>query len=140
MIYPDRTQRPRVVLADDQVELFDGIRRLLEPQFEVIGTAPDGPSVLLIGKNLKPDVFVLDISMPPMGGIEAARRLRQQDPEAKIVFLSMHQEPDLVEQALSTGASGYVLKIAARSELVIALNEVLAGRFFISSHLRPQSD
>jgi DNA-binding NarL/FixJ family response regulator len=124
------------VLADDHAELLDGLRRLLEPQFEVVGTAQDGQAVISVAKDLKPDVLVLDISMPRVSGIEAARRLRQQDPAAKIVFLTMHQDPALVEQALDAGASGYVLKVAARTELVIALNEVLAGRSFVSSRLR----
>jgi DNA-binding NarL/FixJ family response regulator len=124
------------VLADDHTELFEGLRRLLEPQFNVVGTAEDGQSVLAVAKNLKPDLLVLDISMPPVNGIEAARKLRQQDPSAKIVFLSMHQDPVLVEQALSTGALGYVLKVAARSDLVVALKEALEGRSFISSRLR----
>jgi DNA-binding NarL/FixJ family response regulator len=128
--------RPRVVLADDHAELLDGLRRLLEPQFEVVGTAQDGQAVIAVANDLKPDVLILDISMPRVSGIEAARKLRQQDPAAKIVFLTMHQDPALVEQALDTGASGYVLKVAARTELVTAINEVLAGRSFISSRLR----
>lgn len=124
------------MLADDHAELFDSLRRLLEPQFEVVGTVEDGQSALTAAKDLKPDVVVLDISMPHVSGIEAARRLRQEDPTAKIVFLSMHQDAALVEQALSTGAAGYVLKVAARSDLVVALNEVLAGRSFVSARLR----
>jgi DNA-binding NarL/FixJ family response regulator len=131
--------RPRVVLADDHAELLDGLRRLLEPQFEVVGTAQDGQAVIAVANDLKPDVLILDISMPRVSGIEAARKLRQQDPAAKIVFLTMHQDPALVEQALDTGASGYVLKVAARTELVTAINEVLAGRSFISSRLRHMS-
>jgi DNA-binding NarL/FixJ family response regulator len=128
------------VLADDHAELLDGLRRLLEPQFDVVGTAEDGQSVLSVAQDLKPDVLVLDISMPRVSGIEAARRLRRQDPTAKIVFLTMHQDPALVDQALRTGAAGYVLKVAARSELVIALREVLAGRSFVSSRLRQHPD
>jgi DNA-binding NarL/FixJ family response regulator len=129
-----------VVLADDQADLFDEIRRLLEPQFDVVATAQDGLSALSLAKDLKPDVLVLDISMPRVSGIEAARKLRQQDPTAKIVFLTMHQDPDIVQAAFKTGASGYVLKMAARSELVVALKEVLAGRSFVSSRLRQQTD
>ena len=136
----ERRHRPRVVLADDNIELFDGLRRLLEPQFDVIGTVQDGHAALSVANDLKPDVWVLDISMPRVGGIEAASKLRQKDPSAKIVFLTMHQDPALVEQALSTGASGYVLKILAHSELVVALKEVLAGRTFVSSRLRQQAD
>jgi DNA-binding NarL/FixJ family response regulator len=133
----ETTHKPRVVLADDHAELFDGLRRLLEPQFEVVGTAEDGQAVLAVARDLKPDVLVLDISMPRVSGIEAARKLRLQDPTARIVFLTMHQDPALVEQALSTGALGYVLKVAARSELVLALKEALAGRSFVSSRVRP---
>jgi DNA-binding NarL/FixJ family response regulator len=129
-----------VVLADDQADLFDEIRRLLEPQFDVVATAQDGLSALSLAKDLKPDVLVLDISMPRVSGIEAARKLRQQDPTAKIVFLTMHQDPDIVQAAFKTGALGYVLKMAARSELVVALKEVLAGRSFVSSRLRQQTD
>ena len=129
-----------MVLADDQADLFDEIRRLLEPQFDVVGTAQDGQSALALAKDLKPDVLVLDISMPRVSGIEAARKLRQQDPTAKIVFLTMHQDPDIVQAAFKTGALGYVLKMAARSELLLALEEVLAGRSFVSSRLRQQTD
>lgn len=125
-----------MVLADDHTELLDSLRRLLEPQFEVVGTAQDGQSALVAAEDLKPDVMVLDISMPHVSGIEAARKLRQKEPAPKIVFLSMHQEPDIVRQALSTGASGYVLKVAARSELAVAVGEALAGRSYISSRLR----
>lgn len=124
------------MLADDHAELLEGLRRLLEPQFDVVGTAQDGQAVIAVARDLKPDVLVLDISMPRFSGIEAARKLRLEDPDAKIVFLTMHQDPALVEQALDTGALGYVLKVAARTELVIALNEVLAGRSFISHRLR----
>jgi DNA-binding NarL/FixJ family response regulator len=125
-----------VVLADDHTELFDSLRRLLEPQFEVVGTAHDGQAALVAAEDLKPDVVVLDISMPRVSGIEAARMLRAKNPSPKIVFLSMHQDPDIVRHALSSGASGYVLKAAARSDLAMAVGEALAGRSFISSRLR----
>lgn len=128
------------MLADDHAELFDSLRRLLEPQFEVVGTAEDGQAALVAAEDLKPDVMVLDISMPNVSGIEAARQLHQWTSAPKIVFLTMHQDPALVEQALSVGASGYVLKVAARSELAVAVNEVLAGRSFVSSRLRRDRD
>lgn len=137
--FDDMRSGPRVVLVDDDAELLDAVRRLLESHFDIVGTAQDSQSALAAAKDLEPDLLVMDITMPSVGGIETARRLLQQNSSARIVFLTMHQDPALLEQALSTGALGYVLKVEARTELVTALNEVLAGRTFVSSAMRRQA-
>jgi len=121
-----------VVLVDDHVEVFDGLRRLLEPEFEVVATARDGEEMLEIARTVQPDVLVVDISMPKVSGIEAARRLRNQNPAIKIVFLTMHQDAALVQQGLAAGALGYVLKVCARTDLVLALQRALQGERFVS--------
>ena len=121
-----------MVLVDDHVEVFDGLRRLLEPEFEVVATARDGEEMLEIARTVQPDVLVVDISMPKVSGIEAARRLRNQNPAIKIVFLTMHQDAALVQQGLAAGALGYVLKVCARTDLVLALQRALQGERFVS--------
>jgi DNA-binding NarL/FixJ family response regulator len=125
-----------VILADDHTELLDALRRLLEPDFEVVASVKNGASLLRAVKTFQPDLAVVDISMPELSGIEAAERLRKTNPGTKIVFLTMHQDAALARRALRTGALGYVLKVRAHSELVAALREALHQRCFISSLLR----
>ena len=111
------------------------LRQLLEPHFDVVATVDNGASLVQTVKALEPDLAVVDISMPKMGGIEAAERLRGATP-TKLVFLSMHQESAIVKRALGTGAFGYVLKRGVLSELVAALQEALHKRRFVSFPLR----
>jgi DNA-binding NarL/FixJ family response regulator len=98
----------------------------------VIGTAIDGRQALDAAKRLKPDVLVLDISMPVMGGIETARCLKEAGVKTRIVFLTVHDDPDFAREALEAGALGYVIKPRIASDLMIAINEVYAGRSFVS--------
>jgi DNA-binding NarL/FixJ family response regulator len=121
-----------VLLADDHADVFDGLRRLIEPDFEVVATAEDGEEMLRIARIHQPDLLVVDISMPKISGIEAAKRLRKENSQARIVFLTMHQDAALVQQGLATGALGYVLKICARTDLVPALWRALQGERFVS--------
>ncbi len=127
--------RPRVILVDDHAELFDGLRRLLEPAFDIVGTVNDGEEMLKIASTLQPDLLVVDISIPKVSGIEATKRLKKDDPSAKIVFLTMHQDAALVQQGLAAGALGYVLKVCARTDLVPALQRALHGERFVSPAL-----
>lgn len=124
--------RPRLLLADDHTLLLDGIRLLLEPEFEWLGSAADGQELLSIAEKLKPDVVLLDISMPVLNGIDAARQLRKLVPSARLVFLTMHADPDYVVEAFRAGAVGYLLKRAAASELLTALHEVMKGHIYVS--------
>ncbi|HUS05078.1 MAG TPA: response regulator transcription factor [Bryobacteraceae bacterium] len=125
-------QRPRVLLADDHTLVAEGISRLLEDEFELIGIADNGRHVLETAKRLAPEVVILDISMPQMNGIEAARQLRTLLPETKIVFLTMHSDRVYVSEALRAGAMGYLLKKSAATELVHAIRTVLAGEVYLT--------
>jgi DNA-binding NarL/FixJ family response regulator len=122
----------RLLLADDHKNFLAVATRLLETAFEVVTTVGDGQSVIDEAARLAPDVLVLDISMPGLSGIEAARRLKAAGSRAKIVFLTTHQDPDCVRDALAAGALGYVVKSRLASDLLPALREALAGRSFVS--------
>jgi DNA-binding NarL/FixJ family response regulator len=124
--------RPRLLLADDHTLLLEGIRLMLEPEFELVGSVGDGHSLLAAAKTLKPDIILLDISMPVLNGIDAARQLRKLLPSAKLIFLTMHADSDYVSEAFRAGAMGYLLKRAAASELKIAIREVMKGHHYVS--------
>jgi DNA-binding NarL/FixJ family response regulator len=125
---------PRVMLADDHTILVEAFRKLLEPHFEIVGSVSDGRALMEAAPRLKPDVIVVDIGMPLMNGLEAAQRLKEQMPAVKIIFLTMNEDPDLAVQAMRSGASGYLLKSSAASELISAIHISLKGK----SHITPQ--
>ena len=129
-------RRPTVLLADDHTETAAQLRELLEPDFEVVALVEDGRALVSEAARLTPDVIVTDISMPGLDGIDAAVLIRRRDPEARIVFVTVHSEPVLLERGLAAGALGYVLKDAAGDELVTAVHAALGGQRFISSALR----
>lgn len=124
--------RRRVLLADDHTLMLDGIRLMLQPEYELVGSVEDGRALLRAARELKPDVVLLDISMPLLNGIDAARQLRKTVPGAKLIFVTMHADPDFVTEAFRVGASGYVLKRAAATELLTAIREVLQGNRYVS--------
>src|SRR5262249_25262767 len=128
-------KRPRVLLADDHRVVAEGLRGLLDPYFDVVGIASDGRELLSAAKTLDPDVVVLDISMPSLNGIEAARQLRRTNSRAKLIFLTMHREVTYAARALEAGASGFVLKHSATSELVTAIQEALKGGTYITPQI-----
>jgi DNA-binding NarL/FixJ family response regulator len=133
--------RVRVLLADDHRDFLAAAARLLQPEFEVVKTVGDGAALLEEAARLKPDLLVLDISMPGLNGLEAARQLRAAGSCAKIVFLTVHQDPEYVHAAMAAGALGYVAKCQLASDLLLALREALVGRSFISpsiSSLEPR--
>jgi DNA-binding NarL/FixJ family response regulator len=121
-----------VILADDHEATLDRIARLLEPKFEIVGTAGDGATLLNAVEKLDPDLVILDISMPIMNGIDAARQLQYTGSRAKIVFLTIHDEQDYVRACLEAGALGYVVKPRLATDLLVAVDEALAGRRFVS--------
>jgi DNA-binding NarL/FixJ family response regulator len=127
--------RARILLADDHKEIRDRVVRLLEHEFEMLEPVKDGRELLEAASRLKPDVCLLDISMPVINGIEAAAQLIESGSMAKIIFLTIHEDPDFLIAALKAGASGYVVKPRMASDLRAAVKEVLAGRTFISSSL-----
>ena len=129
--------RTRILLAEDHDKMRDRVKRLLERDFEVVDSVENGLALLEAASRLKPDVCVLDISMPFLNGIETATRLRQSGSTAKIVFLTIHEDVDFVQAAMETGASGFVIKRRMVSELRRAIKEALAGRIFVSSSIAP---
>src|SRR6478735_5809423 len=110
--------RPRILIADDHRMLAEGLRGLLEPEFEVVGVAADGRELVAAAKKHRPDVIVADITMPSLNGIEAAVQLRDQGVAAKVVFLTMHNDVAYARRAMEAGAAGFVLKHSAAAELV----------------------
>ncbi len=124
--------RPRVLLADDHRLLREAFARLLEPDCEVVGAVGDGRDLLDAAPRLRPDVVVLDVAMPLMNGLDAARELKRVMPEVKVIFLTMNEDPDLAAEAFRVGASGFLLKHAAAAELVQAIQEVSRGRAYIT--------
>jgi DNA-binding NarL/FixJ family response regulator len=122
----------RVVLADDHVSVIEMLRQTIDEYCEIVDTAEDGQQAIDKVLQLVPDVLVLDISMPVMDGLAAARRLRDLSSATRIVFLSMHEDQDFVEAALAAGASGYVTKSRLYSDLVPAIEEVMLGHTFVS--------
>jgi DNA-binding NarL/FixJ family response regulator len=127
--------RARILLADDHADLLKTVERQLEPEFEVVGKVLDGQLLLEEAMRLKPDVIVSDISMPLLNGIEAADQLRESGCQSRIVFLTVHSDPDFVRGCLAAGALGYVVKSRMITELVPAVREALAGHIFISYQL-----
>jgi DNA-binding NarL/FixJ family response regulator len=134
------TTRPRLLLADDHELLVDGVRKLLEPEFELIGTAADGREAVREYERLRPDLLLLDIGLPLLNGIEVARQIRLLDPAARILFVTMQTDRIYVEEAFRAGGSGYVLKQAAARELVDAIHTVLRDRTYVSPRLAPNVD
>ena len=127
-----KTKRPRVLLGDDHTIILEGLRRILEPHFEVVGMVPDGRALVAAARQLHPDVIVADISMPLLNGIEAARQLQKTQSRAKIIFLTMHPDAIYATEAFRAGGSGYVLKSSAASELVTAIQQALKGRVYVT--------
>jgi len=119
--------RSRLLLADDHVENAELLRGLLESEFDVIGQVQDGFALVSAAERLSPDVIVSDISMPKMDGISAATVILGKDPAVRIIFVTVHNDPLLLERGLAAGAMGYVLKLAAGDELIPAVYSALRG-------------
>jgi DNA-binding NarL/FixJ family response regulator len=128
----------RVLLADDLPPVLSAVAKLLQGSFEVIGMVGDGQAALASALALKPDLAILDISMPGMSGIEVARELRKRECKTKIVFLTVHQDSDILATCLAAGGLGYVVKVLMGTDLIPAMNEALADRVFVSRFSRPQ--
>lgn len=125
----------RVLLADDSPSMLQAAQRSLEPEFQIVGTVDSGQAVLEAVEQLHPDVLILDISMEPLNGLEAARLLMHKGSKAKIVFLTVHKDPEFVEEAFCAGATGYVIKSRLGTDLLIAVREALMGHTFVSPDL-----
>lgn len=125
-------KRHRILLADDHRIVAEGLKRLLEPEFDLVAVVEDGRALLSAARELKPDVIVSDISMPELNGVEALEELKKDNPEVRVVFLTMHHNVAYARKAMDAGALGFVLKHSAVAELILAVRAAAAGRTFVS--------
>jgi DNA-binding NarL/FixJ family response regulator len=128
-------KRVRILLADDHLILLEGLKQMLGQEFELLGVATNGRELLHHGRTLKPDVIISDIAMPELTGLEAVAELRKEGISPKVIFLTMLGETEIALQAFRSGADGFVLKHCAGTELVIAINEVMAGRTYLTPRI-----
>jgi DNA-binding NarL/FixJ family response regulator len=123
---------PRVILADDHTILVEAFRALLQPHCEIVATVSDGRTLVEVAPELKPDVIVVDITMPLLNGLEAGKRLKEILPGTKLIFLTMNEDPELATEAMRSGASAYLLKSSAASELIQAIRSALKGKSYVT--------
>jgi DNA-binding NarL/FixJ family response regulator len=126
---------PRVILADDHTLVAEALHQLIAPYFDVVSTVADGRALVHAALSLKPDAVVVDVAMPLLNGLEACRQLKTVMPGLKLIFLTMNEDPELAAEAMRAGASGYVLKKSAGSELVQAIRAALRGRSHITRQI-----
>ena len=131
--------RARILLADDHALTLTGMRAVLEPHYEIVGTVMDGHALVDAALRLRPQVIVMDIAMPLLNGIDAAVQIKKHQPAVKLLFVTMHDSPAYLVSALNAGASGYVLKSAASEELLEAIDSALNGGIYVSSRLSNES-
>ena len=124
--------RPRVLLADDHALMLDGFSNLLQPTYAVVGTVEDGKALVEAAVRLSPDLIILDITMPILNGVDAAREIRKRLPQVKLLFVTMHTSPTYLQAALEAGANGYALKSSGRNEILAAVEKVLGGSRYIA--------
>ncbi len=125
-------KKARVLLADSHKLMLEGLSYLLRPTFDVVGLVSDTKSLLEVAGTLKPDVAVVDLSMPVSNGVNAVRQLKNRNAELKVIVLSVHDEPEVVNEVLATGVLGFVLKRSAVLDLIPAIWKVLQGRTYVS--------
>jgi DNA-binding NarL/FixJ family response regulator len=124
--------RPRILLADDHTLVLDGYRKILEGSCDILGAAEDGRTLVKMAHQLQPDIVTLDISMPHLNGVDAARKLHKELPAIKLIFVTMHADQAYVAEAFKAGASGYLLKRSAGTELVQAVQAVMSGHTYVT--------
>jgi DNA-binding NarL/FixJ family response regulator len=130
--------RLQILIADDHVIVADGLRLVLEKHYNIVGSVVDGRALITEALRLKPDVIVVDIGMPLLNGLDAAKRVRQQLPTVKLVFLTMQDNPNLAAATLELGSAAFVLKQSAGSELLKAIDQVMHGKCYVTPKLRPE--
>jgi len=127
--------RPRILIADDHNLVAELCKKLLETEFDVVGVVADGRALVRAAGELKPDVIVLDVAMPILNGLDAGRQVKEMLPSVKLVYLTMNPDPEVAAEAFSRGASGYLLKTCASSEMVLAVRDALRGKTYLSRAL-----
>ena len=127
-----RRNLPRILIADDHTLVAEACKKLLEPEYEVVATVSDGRALVRAAAELKPHLIIVDVSMPLLNGLDAGQQVKELLPGVKLVFLTMNHDADLAAEAFRRGASGYLLKTCAASELAIAVREVLRGKSYLS--------
>src|SRR5437868_3708341 len=127
-----RRNLPRILIADDQTLVAEACKKILESEYEVVGTVSDGRSLVRAAAELRPHLIIVDVSMPLLNGLDAGQQIKELLPAIKLVFLTMNHDADLAAEAFRRGASGYLLKTCAASELTIAVREVLRGKSYLS--------
>jgi DNA-binding NarL/FixJ family response regulator len=125
-------KRRRILLADDHPMVLEGVAKILEDEFDVVGKVEDGRALLAAALELKPDVIVTDMTMPLLHGLEASRQLKQMVPDSKVIFLTMHADVAYAKEAFESGASGYLLKRSAAAELIDAIHTVIQGQTYLT--------
>jgi DNA-binding NarL/FixJ family response regulator len=123
----------RLIIADDHTLIAEAFQKLLEPTCDVVATVTDGRALLVAARDLRPEVIVLDVAMPLLNGLDAARYIRKMDPSIKLVFVTVSEDPDSAAEAFRAGGSAYLLKRSAGAELLTAIHEVLKGRSYVTS-------
>lgn len=127
--------KPKILLADDHTLVAEAFKRLLEPEFDVVGTVADGRALLRTAPGLQPDVVLVDLSMPLLNGLDAGKQLKQLSPGIKIIVVTMNEDPDIAADTMDKWASGYLLKKSAGSELLKAVRDVLRGGRYVTPAL-----
>jgi len=129
------TNRSRILIADDHNLVAELCKQLLQSEFDVVGVVGDGRAMVRAARELKPDVIVIDVAMPILNGLDAGRQVKAMLPSVKLVYLTMNSDPEIAAEAFARGASGYLLKTCASSEMVLAVREVLRGKTYLSRAL-----
>jgi DNA-binding NarL/FixJ family response regulator len=132
MVTNVRRNVPRILIADDHTLVAEACRKLLEGEYEVVATVSDGRALVRAVAELRPHLVIVDVSMPLLNGLDAAQQAKELMPSVKVIFLTMNHDADLAAEAFRRGASGYLLKTCAASELAIAVREVLRGKSYLS--------
>ncbi len=128
--------KPSVLIADDHTLIVEAFRKLLEPQYEVVGTVPDGRSLLDVAAKTRPDIIIVDIGMPLLNGLAAGKQLKKTMPRVKLVYVTMNEDPDVAAEAMQNGASVYLLKSSAAPELLKGIREALKGGSYVTPKIR----
>ncbi|PYU18292.1 MAG: DNA-binding response regulator [Acidobacteria bacterium] len=123
---------PRILIADDHTLVAEACKKLLDAEYDVVGTVSDGRALVRVAAELRPHLIIIDVAMPVLNGLDAGQQIKELLPSVKLVYLTMNHDADLAAEAFRRGASGYLLKTCAASELVIAVREVLRGKSYLS--------